>query len=136
MSADTPGERNFRRDEVKRGKDERAEARREAIRTFMAERGWSQKEWCDMAGLDNASALGNFLSGHARSLNLETLEPLARAAGVTVSQLIGETSNQPEKTAGVAQVVVSGDTFNVSVTVPVDVAKRVIGTLLTPKNPS
>jgi transcriptional regulator with XRE-family HTH domain len=66
------------------------EARRAAIKAVQQAAGLSVEEWCKRAGLKSSGAVGNFLRGLSRSLSLSTLEPLARAADVSVSQLIGE----------------------------------------------
>lgn len=71
-------------------RDERAEQMRVGIRTVLKLRDLTQKDACDLAGLQNASALGNFLSGRSHSLNVHTLQPIARALRLTTSQLIGE----------------------------------------------
>src|SRR5690242_4757787 len=71
-------------------KERRAEVRRVAIRRALKERNLTLQKACELAGLPNANALGNFLSGRSRSLNLETLEPLAQALKLPTSELIGE----------------------------------------------
>ena len=71
-------------------RDRRAEERRAAIRRALKERGLSRQKACELAGLKNANALGNFLTGRTRSLNLDTLEPLARVLNMTISELVGE----------------------------------------------
>ena len=70
----------------------RAEERRAAIRQVKEQIGLTLEEWCKRAGLKNSTAVGNFLRGESQSLSLSTLEPLARVAGVSVSELIGEGS--------------------------------------------
>jgi transcriptional regulator with XRE-family HTH domain len=70
--------------------DEFAEELRAACRAVMAERGLSQKQWCELASIKNPSALGNFLNGLSRTLNFATLVQLAHAVDMTVSQLTRE----------------------------------------------
>ena len=112
---------------------EKAAFRRERMRAVMEHLGWSQAEWCDRASLKNASALGNFLADNEKSpksLNLDTLEPLAKAAGLVVSQLTGEMpfswedgsepsgdGNHPKQSM---KIVVEGEDFHFSRTVSAD----------------
>lgn len=67
-----------------------AERRRRALRQFMAARGLEPAEWARRAGLTNANSIYNFLRGRAASLSQKTLEALASAEGVSVSELTGE----------------------------------------------
>jgi hypothetical protein len=70
--------------------ERRAAQRRKAIQRFMAERDLKPAEWARNAGLPNANAIYNLRTGASRSLSQETLERLARAAGASVAELIGE----------------------------------------------
>ena len=71
-------------------RDRRAGERRAAIRRAIKECNLTQQKACQLAGLKNANALSNFLNGRSRSLNLDTVEALARALKMTISELIGE----------------------------------------------
>jgi phage repressor protein C with HTH and peptisase S24 domain len=66
-----------------------AESRRDAIRAFMALRGFTATSWSREAGVPE-STLRSFLSGKSSALRHDTLEKLATAAGVTVAEVIGE----------------------------------------------
>lgn len=82
--------------------------RREALRRTIRDLGISPASWARDAGLSNANAIYNFLSGRSNSLSHKTYEKLAAARpGLTISHLIGET----EKGAptSVAQLVVKGE---------------------------
>lgn len=77
-------------DDERKKAEERAERRREALRTFVADRKLVVAEWARKAGLANGNQISNFLSGSSASLNVDTYEKLAKAEGVTVGILIGE----------------------------------------------
>lgn len=70
----------------------RSDARRRAFLAFMAEHGLTATSWARAAGMPTANAIYNFLNGHTRSLTQSTLERLARAAGSTVAEIIGESA--------------------------------------------
>lgn len=70
--------------------ERQAVARRRAIKAFMEEQGLKPAEWARTAGLPNANSLYNLLNGESRSMSQATLEKLARAAGVSVAEIIGE----------------------------------------------
>lgn len=67
-----------------------AARRRDALRSALTLRNLSVADAAKAAGLKSASALGNFLNGHTNSLNLTTLEPLARHLQMSLNQLVGE----------------------------------------------
>jgi transcriptional regulator with XRE-family HTH domain len=65
-----------------------------ALKRFMASRGIKPHPWAQQAGL-RSSTLYNFLSGTSKSLSSDSLERLARAAGVTVDELLGSPAKPP-----------------------------------------
>jgi hypothetical protein len=70
-----------------------ADILRGRLRAVMAHFNLSQTAWCQRAGFENTSALGNFLAARdngSRSLHLYTLKPLAKAVGLFVSHFTGE----------------------------------------------
>lgn len=69
-----------------------AERRRMALRQFMKIHGLKVFPWARKAGVSEG-ALRNFLNGKSSSLSTRTLDALARAAGVSVSTLLGETGH-------------------------------------------
>lgn len=77
-------------DRVSETSDEAAERRRKALRAILDERGLTLRQAADMAGIGSPSALGNFLNGVTASLNVATLEPLAKALNVSINKLVGQ----------------------------------------------
>jgi transcriptional regulator with XRE-family HTH domain len=77
-------------DQVSETSEEAAERRRKALRAILDERGLTLKDAAHAAGIGSASALGNFLNGVTASLNVATLEPLARALNVSINRLVGQ----------------------------------------------
>ena len=71
----------------------------------MKAQGLKVAPWCKQAGV-SSSALYNFLNGESDSLNQSTLEALARAKGVTISEMIGEGAVPVSK--GVLTIFVRG----------------------------
>jgi hypothetical protein len=67
-----------------------ADQRREAIKAFMKRRGLNPWRWGKLAGLSDGT-LRAYFAGDTAGLNNTTLEKLARAADVTVAELLGET---------------------------------------------
>jgi phage repressor protein C with HTH and peptisase S24 domain len=65
------------------------ETRRRALAAFLAAQPASQSAFCKAAGVSEA-AIRAFLKGETRSLNAATYEKLARAAGVPVAEILGE----------------------------------------------
>lgn len=63
--------------------------RRRALQAFMDARGLNKNAWARAAGV-RESGLRAFLNGTTKSLNLETYDRLAMAAGVSVATLLGE----------------------------------------------
>jgi transcriptional regulator with XRE-family HTH domain len=59
-----------------------------ALKRFMAAKGLKPHPWALAAGL-RSSTLYNFLSGTSKSLSSDSLERLAKAANVTVDELLG-----------------------------------------------
>ncbi len=55
----------------------------------MEKHGLTAKPWCEKAGV-SPNALYNFFAGRASSLNQETIEKLAKAAGCPASELFAE----------------------------------------------
>jgi hypothetical protein len=68
---------------------ERANRRRQILRTFMESRELSVNGWCKRAKANEATLRG-FLRGDTDGMNITTYEKLAAAEHVTVSMLIGE----------------------------------------------
>lgn len=64
--------------------------RRKRLDQFMSGRGLTAAEWTRRAGV-NPNALYNFFAGRSESLHQSTLEKLADAEHVTVSEMLGET---------------------------------------------
>lgn len=64
-----------------------AQRRREALQLFMQQRGLNPNRWATAAGASE-SALRGFLSGRTESLNIDTYERLADAAGVPIDRLL------------------------------------------------
>ncbi len=72
-------------------KQEIADRQRAAIAAFMKiKKIESVNEWCNEAGITEG-ALRNFLKGDNDSMNSNSLELLARAQGVSIGELLGET---------------------------------------------
>lgn len=78
------------------GKEEAAEKRRAAFRAFVNKEGLVIAEWARKARVPSAS-IYNFLNGLSRSLSQETLERLAGAAGVNISDIAGYSSADVSK---------------------------------------
>ena len=70
--------------------EQAAERRRKALRSLLAEHGMTLKDAAVAARLGSPGAISNFLGGYTASLNLATLEPLARALKVSINRLVGE----------------------------------------------
>lgn len=66
---------------------------RDHIRDFMEANGLKAHPWARKAGV-RSSTLYNLLSGTSESLSAESLSKLAKAAGVTVDQLLGQASQK------------------------------------------
>lgn len=66
-----------------------AQRQRAAIKHAMAKHGLIVTSWCRDAGISEGT-LRNFLSGENESMQTNNLEMLARAAGVSLSELLGE----------------------------------------------
>ena len=88
MSGRKPGGKAIARVE----REERGDARRKAMKAFMAENDLKPSTWAAEAGLPSANVLYNFFNGHTRQLSLTTLEKLAKAANATVAEITGEAS--------------------------------------------
>ncbi|RVT96293.1 hypothetical protein EOD42_14375 [Rhodovarius crocodyli] len=71
-------------------REDRSDAKRKALRTFMAETDRTPTSWATEAGLPTPNAIYNFLNGHTRMLSLSTLDRLAKAANATVAEIMGE----------------------------------------------
>jgi phage repressor protein C with HTH and peptisase S24 domain len=69
--------------------DMKTEARREALRRFMRDRGLKAKPWAKDAGVSDG-VIRNFLNGLSDSIATPTLEKLAIASDATVAEIIGE----------------------------------------------
>ncbi len=85
--------------QIEPSEEERSDRRRRALRIALKNSGLNLRTAAMRCGV-HATALGNFLNGHAASLSLETLEPLALGLGITLDELVGggETmSNEPLK---------------------------------------
>jgi repressor LexA len=122
----------------RRGRD--ADKRRRALLRFMAERGLTPAEWARRANI-SSSSLYNFLNSYSDSLSIQTLDALARAAGVSTARLVGD--DQTGESASFPHVTVIGyveagtyvenpewaPDMRFEVAVPVDsaAAKRAIG---------
>ena len=74
---------------MKKRRERAADKRRRALLRFMAERGLTPAEWARRAHI-SSSALYNFLNSYSDSLSIQTLDALARAAGVSTARLVGE----------------------------------------------
>jgi phage repressor protein C with HTH and peptisase S24 domain len=66
-----------------------SEDRRQALRSFMKERGLKAKPWADRAKVADGTLRG-FLKGRTDSLTHSTLQKLAEAADATIAEIIGE----------------------------------------------
>lgn len=117
------GNPKLRRSEHERERQERAERMRTSIRAHLERCQLSQQQACDLAGLEGASALGNFLSGHSLSLNLHTVEPLAHALNMTVSQFIGEAEGAAGPQAPAAEC---SEPLRVIIDIPLPAVERLI----------
>ena len=69
--------------------DDLANARRRQLRRFMNARGLQPASWAKKAGV-RASAIYNFFNGRSNSLRQDTVEKLAAAANVPISQIFGD----------------------------------------------
>lgn len=69
--------------------DDSADVRRRQLRRFMDARDLEAASWAREAGI-RASAIYNFFNGRSNSLRQDTVEKLAAAAGVSISQIFGE----------------------------------------------
>ena len=69
--------------------DDSADVRRRQLRRFMDARGLEAASWAREAGV-RASAIYNFFNKRSSSLRQDTVEKLAAAAGVPISQIFGE----------------------------------------------
>lgn len=74
--------------------------RREAILQFMRRRGLQQTDWCRRAGVPE-STLRSFLDPNRKkpvqSMRQATLEKLAAAEGVTISEMLNEEASSPRR---------------------------------------
>lgn len=75
---------------VKETVESAATRRRLALTTVMADRQLTIVQLTKLAGIQSPSTIANFLAGESNSLNLSTLEPVARVLGVSINRLIGE----------------------------------------------
>ena len=66
--------------------------RRAALQRALDKNGLNVEQACKLAGLKGSGAVGNFMRGLSKSLNLAALEILAVTLRTTVSELIGEHS--------------------------------------------
>lgn len=73
-----------------------AKRSRAALQSFMDAKGLKPHPWAKAAGL-RSSTLYNFLSGRSHSLNYDSLQRLAKAAGATVDELLGAKPATPPK---------------------------------------
>lgn len=71
------------------GMDDQAEKLRAALKNFMRTQRLKQTPWAARAGI-SPGTLRKFLGGDGRSMTIRTLEKLADAAGVTVTEMLGE----------------------------------------------
>lgn len=69
---------------------------RAALLAFMEAKGLKPHPWAQAAGL-RSSTLYNFLAGRSHSLNTDSLQKLAKAAGTTVDELLGSKPAAPSK---------------------------------------
>tara|TARA_R110000765_G_C18460224_1_gene549669 strand:- start:59 stop:424 length:366 start_codon:yes stop_codon:yes gene_type:complete len=72
------------------------DAGRERLKAFMSERGLKPKPWCDASGVSK-NTIYNFLNGTNSTITVDTLEKLAKGAGVTVPVLSGSEIEQPQE---------------------------------------
>ncbi len=80
-----------REDSIVRASRQRdSQRQRAAVRRFMAEHGLKPAPWARAAGLPTANVLYAYLNEQTEFLSQPTLEALARAAQVAVSELLGE----------------------------------------------
>lgn len=69
-------------------REQDAERRRDALKKFLQQRSLTGVEAAAVCGI-SASTVSNFLNDRTQSLNLATLEPLAKAFGFPLTNLIG-----------------------------------------------
>lgn len=70
--------------------EDEAKRRRRALKSFMQQHELSPASWAKSAGLSNANAIYNFLSGQSRSLSQRVLERLTRVVpGAAIHDLMG-----------------------------------------------
>jgi transcriptional regulator with XRE-family HTH domain len=70
------------------------EARRDAVRRFMAAHNLTPASWAREAGV-SSSAIYNFLNGAAASLSQPTLEKLAASARASIAEVMGGETSSP-----------------------------------------
>lgn len=68
---------------------------RDALRAFMARRKLNIHGWTKSAGIADSN-LRNFMVGDADTITLNVLQPLADAAGASISEIIGEIPRLPQ----------------------------------------
>lgn len=88
---------------------QRADERRNAIRGHLDRLGLSIKAACDLADLEHATHVSNFLTGRSRTLSLETAEPLAHGLNMIVSELIGERPSPERGSVDNDEVIIERD---------------------------
>lgn len=67
----------------------------DALQSFMDARGLKPHPWAKAAGL-RSSTLYNFIAGRSHSLTYDSLQRLAKAAGVSVDELLGGSKSAPQ----------------------------------------
>jgi len=70
---------------------------RDSFKAFMEKRGLKPHPWAKKAGV-RSSTLYNYLSGVSESLTADTLQKLAKAAGTSVDELLGNAPAIPKAT--------------------------------------
>lgn len=95
------------------------EAKREALRRFIAERGLNPNALAKRAGV-RSSTLYNFLSGTSKSLSIDVLQKLAEAGGGTIDEVMGNTPGRPRPIRVTHEVGVYGKLFEVDTELVID----------------
>lgn len=79
------------------GIDEKtAQRRRDQLAQFMSVRGLKPRPWSESAGLKSDGTIRNFLKGISKTLTQHTVDALATAAGVTVSDIFPDAGNKSQ----------------------------------------
>ena len=71
---------------------------RDSFKSFMEKRGLKPHPWAKKAGI-RSSTLYNYLSGVSENLTADTLQKLAKAAGSSVDELLGNSPSLPKPIA-------------------------------------